>query len=72
MFPVQLDQILADKIFYFDLDEIKSQRRDIEVSYENILQAYMQMKELGACGTEVDLTYIPRLIANGQYSDAVF
>lgn len=71
-FPVQLNPALADKIFYFDLDKVKSQRRNICVSYESVLQAYVQLKEMGVCGTEVDLTYVPKRIGNGEYSHCVF
>ena len=71
-FPVQLDRELANGIYYFDLDAVKSQRRDIHVTYENILEAYRLMKEMGTCGTEVDLTYVPRRIQDGEYSDCVF
>jgi len=71
-FTVQLKRELAREIYYFDLETVKSQRRDICVSYENILQAYMQMKEMGSSGTEIDLTYVPRRIKNGDYSDCIF
>ncbi|HLC52419.1 MAG TPA: DUF1152 domain-containing protein [Candidatus Nanoarchaeia archaeon] len=57
-FAVQLDKELASGIYYFDLDAVKSQRRNIRISYENISQAHRLMKEMGASGTEVDL--VPR------------
>jgi hypothetical protein len=57
-FTVQLDKELASGIYYFDLEAVKSQRRDMHVSYENISEAHRLMKEMGASGTEIDL--VPR------------
>ncbi len=59
-FTVKLDKELASGIYYFDLEAVKSQRRSVGVSYENISEAHRLMKEMGASGTEVDLTYVPR------------
>ncbi|MAF99578.1 MAG: hypothetical protein CMH61_03100 [Nanoarchaeota archaeon] len=57
-FNVQLDRELASGIYYFDLEAVKSHRRDMQVSYGNISEAHRLMKEMGASGTEVDL--VPR------------
>ncbi|MBU0460048.1 MAG: DUF1152 domain-containing protein [Nanoarchaeota archaeon] len=57
-FIVQLDRDLASGIYYFDLEAVKSQRRNIHFSYENVSEAHKLMKEMGVSGTEVDL--VPR------------
>lgn len=72
MFSVQLDRSLATNIFYFNLDSVKALRKEIRIKYRNMIQAYRLLKALGAGGTEVDLTYIPGAINDGEYSDPYF
>lgn len=71
-FPVELKKELASAIYYFDLDDVKSSRTNFSIRYHNILKAYLLMKKLGTCGTEVDLAYIPTRIEQDKWLDPVF
>ena len=51
---------------------MKNSRRDINVSYSNVLEAFELFKGMGSGGTEVDLAYVPRIIQGGRYSDCTF
>ncbi|MBU1245875.1 MAG: DUF1152 domain-containing protein [Nanoarchaeota archaeon] len=71
-FPVELDKNISNRIFYFDLNKIKSTRMDINIKYSNILEAFHNLKKQGVGGTEVDLAYVPGKIKGGKYSDCKF
>lgn len=71
-FPVKLLRDLVSRIFYFDLKGIKALRSDIPIQYETVLDAFVQLKRMGAGGTEVDMSYVPMSCKNGQYTPPVF
>ncbi|OEU53860.1 MAG: hypothetical protein BA872_09970 [Desulfobacterales bacterium C00003060] len=70
-FPVDLRSSLAKGMYLFDLKSIYS-IRDAEFSYKNIFEAFMRLKQLGAGGTEIDLSFVPGSIDGGEYKDTVF
>ncbi len=70
-FPVKLNLNIANKFFYFNLNDVKK-FNNIVVNYNNIIEAFYQFKNLGFGGTELDLSYIPKNISNGIYKDYVF
>lgn len=69
--PVDLSQPLAKGMYHFDLKSIHT-IRDIGLSYNNIFEAFMNLKQLGAGGTEVDLSFVPGCIEGGEYKDIMF
>lgn len=69
--PVDLRQSLAKGIYYFDLRSIHS-IRGVELLYNNIFEAFVKLKQLGAGGTEVDLSFVPASIGEGGYKDTIF
>jgi len=70
-FPLDLTMSLAKRMYYFDLKAIHS-IRDIELQYSSILEAFVKLRQLGAGGTEVDLSFVPCRIGGGEYGDIVF
>jgi hypothetical protein len=70
-FPVDLRRSLATEMYYFDLKSIHS-IRDVGLWYKDIFEAFVKLKELGAGGTEVDLSFVPGSIKGGTYKDTVF
>ena len=71
VFPVELRRSLTTGVYYFDLKTIHSVR-DVGLSYKDIFGAFVKLKELGAGGTEVDLSFVPGSIEAGTYEDTVF
>jgi hypothetical protein len=69
--PVDLRQSLAKCIYYFELRSIHS-IRNVGLSYKNIFEAFVKLKQLGAGGTEVDLSFVPGSIEGGDYKDTIF
>ncbi|RLB82934.1 MAG: hypothetical protein DRH17_04045 [Deltaproteobacteria bacterium] len=70
-FPVDLKPSLAKGMYHFNLKSVHS-IRDVRLRYEKIFEAFLKLKQLGAGGTEVDLSFIPRAIAGGAYKDTIF
>ena len=69
--PVDLSQPLAKWMYHFDLNIIHT-IRDLGLSYKDIFEAYIKLKQLGAGGTEVDLSFVPGCIEGGEYKDIIF
>jgi hypothetical protein len=70
-FPIDLRPSLAKGMYHFDLKSIHS-IRDVGLWYENIFEAFVKLKQLGAGGTEVDLSFVPGSIEGGAYKDTIF
>ena len=70
-FPLDLKVPLARKVYYFDLKTIY-ETKDTRLSYDSILAAFLKLKQLGAGGTEVDLSFVPCVIGPGGYGETVF
>ena len=70
-FPVHLRPSLATAMYCFELKSIHS-IRDAGLWYEDIFEAFVKLKQLGAGGTEVDLSFVPGSIKDGAYKDTVF
>jgi hypothetical protein len=70
-FPIDLKPFLAKGVYHFDLRRIYSMR-DTGLSYESVFEAFKKLKELGAGGTELDLSFAPSSIDGRGYHDAVF
>ncbi|MDY6837442.1 MAG: DUF1152 domain-containing protein [Thermodesulfobacteriota bacterium] len=70
-FPLDLRLSLARKIYYFDLRTVYA-AKDTNLAYHSILHAFVMLKQLGAGGTEVDLSFVPCAIGAGGYGEAVF
>ena len=69
--PIDLRQSLAKGMYHFDLKSIHS-IRDVGLSYKNIFEAFVKLKQLGVGGTEVDLSFVPGSIEGGGYKDTFF
>jgi hypothetical protein len=70
-FPLDLSLSLAKRVYYFDLKSIHAMR-DISFGYDSVLEAFVKLRQLGAGGTEVDLSFVPRAMEGGGYKDTVF
>jgi hypothetical protein len=70
-FPMDLRPFLAKGVYYFDLRSIYSMR-NTRLSYQSVFEAFKKLKELGAGGTELDLSFVPSSIDGRGYQDAVF
>ena len=70
-FPVELRRSLAKGMYHFDLKSIYT-IRDVRLSYKNIFEAFMKLKQLEAGGTEVDLSFVSGCIEEGEYKDIMF
>ena len=70
-FPVELRRSLAKGMYHFDLKSIHT-IREVGLSYNNIFEAFMKLKQLGAGGTEVDLSFVPGCVERGEYKDIMF
>lgn len=69
--PVDLRRSLTKGMYHFDLKSIHS-IRDVGLSYKNILEAFVKLKQLGAGGTEVDLSFVPGSMESGEYKETIF
>ncbi len=70
-FPVELKASLAKRIYHCNLKSVRAMR-EVEIKYENALEAFVLLKQLGVGGTEVDLAAVPVAITNGSYDETVF
>jgi hypothetical protein len=70
-FPVDLRPFLAKGVYHFDLRSIYSMR-NTGLSYGSVFEAFRKLKELGAGGTELDLSFVTGSIGDGGCEDIVF
>lgn len=70
-FPVELESTLSASAYYFELESIHAIRRKA-LSYRNVFEGFIQMKQLGAGGTEADLSFVPRRLENGRFGEIIF
>jgi hypothetical protein len=70
-FSLDLRVSLAQKVYCFDLKAVCA-LQDTILTYHGIVDAFFQLKELGAGGTEVDLSFVPSSIGAGRYGKTVF
>jgi len=70
-FPLDLRLPLAGKMYYFDLKTLCAIKKT-RLSYDSILHAFATVRQLGAGGSEVDLSFVPCAIGAGGYGKVVF
>lgn len=71
-FRVELDPLLIDKIFFFDLRRIFQTTCTKGAKNSSVLEAFLDIKRRGAGGSEVDFSYIPLGLGDGTYLDPLF
>jgi hypothetical protein len=71
-FPVELEPSLMDKIFLFDLRLMDYTGCINGAKYESVLDAFLNLKQRGAGGTEVDFSFVPLQFRNGTYDEPIF
>ena len=70
-FPIDLESSLVDRVFHFELSTIYGTKRT-PLSYKNIFEAFVKMKQLGMGGTEVDVAFVPLSMEDGRFEETVF
>lgn len=70
-FPIDLESSLAERVFHFELPAVY-EMKGTPLSYNNIFEAFVKMKQLGTGGTEVDLAFVPMGMEGGRFEETVF
>ena len=70
-FPVDLWPSLAKGVYHLDLKGVHDMR-DAELIYENVFEAFAELKALGAGGTELDLSFVTGSMYGRGHKDALF
>jgi hypothetical protein len=70
-FPVDLWPSLAKGMYHLDLKGVYAMR-NAGLRYERVLEAFIELKNLGAGGTELDLSFVAGSMAAQGFHDTLF
>jgi hypothetical protein len=57
-FPVEIDSALQNRVFFFDSIGATESLRRPNMMYESVLEAFQLLRSWGACGTEIDCSFV--------------